>query len=161
MPEDRSLIEQALATQGFVRNMDIRYRHKSGEIRHAQASAEVIILENGQKCQLSVMRDITEYKQADEKLRESEARARAMLNAIPDMMFRMDSNGTFLDYKADTKDLYEQSVSLIGQRNRDMVDALMAADRMHSRGLKAHGPPGPPGQGPRLVEALDQRVANK
>ena len=120
MPEDRSLIEQALATQGFVRNMDIRYRHKSGEIRHAQASAEVIILENGQKCQLSVMRDITEYKQADEKLRESEARARAMLNAIPDMMFRMDSNGTFLDYKAATKDLYEQSVSLIGQRNRDI-----------------------------------------
>ena len=119
-PEDRERMAQALATQGFVRNMEVQYQRKSGEIRHAQVSAEVIVLENGQKCLLSVIRDITEYKQADEKLRVNEARARAMLNAIPDMMFRMDSNGTFLDYKADTKDLYEQSVPLIGQRNRDI-----------------------------------------
>ena len=50
---------------------------------------------------------------------------------------------------------------VVGQRNCDMVDALMAADRMHSRGLKAHGAPGPPGQGARLIEALDQRIADK
>ena len=50
---------------------------------------------------------------------------------------------------------------VVGQRDRDMVDALMSADRMHPRGRKAHGAPGPPGQGARLIEALNQRIADK
>jgi PAS domain S-box-containing protein len=55
------------------------------------------------------------------ELRESEARARVLLNAMPDMMFRLDRNGVFLDYKADTSELYAQTEdTLIGKRNRDI-----------------------------------------
>ena len=43
-------------------------------------------------------RDITERKQAEEALRESEQRNAAMLQAIPDMIFRLDSEGTYLDF---------------------------------------------------------------
>lgn len=50
-----------------------------------------------------------------------ESFAKAMVDAIPDMMFRIDRNGVFLDYKADIKDLHEQNKSLIGQRNRDVT----------------------------------------
>jgi hypothetical protein len=42
-----------------------------------------------------------------------------------------------------------------------LVNALMAPDRMHPRGRKAHGAPGPPGQSARLIEALNQRIANE
>jgi PAS domain S-box-containing protein len=55
------------------------------------------------------------------ELRESEARARVLLNAMPDMMFRLNRNGVFLDYKADQSELYAQSEdTLIGKRNRDI-----------------------------------------
>ncbi len=45
-----------------------------------------------------------------------------ILQAIPDMMFRMDGQGVFLDYKADFKDLYARSVpTIIGRRCRDIT----------------------------------------
>jgi len=66
--------------------------------------------------------DITERKLAEEALRTSEAHAQAMLKAIPDLMFRLDRSGVFLDYKADVSQLYAQSEpTLIGQRNRDVA----------------------------------------
>ena len=40
----------------------------------------------------------TEQRTIEQKLHESEARTRAILNAIPDMMFRLDRSGTYLDF---------------------------------------------------------------
>ncbi|MGV8059698.1 MAG: PAS domain S-box protein [Smithellaceae bacterium] len=76
--------------------------------------------------------DITDRKRAEEALRASESRAQGMLRAIPDMMFLMDSQGTFLDYKADISDLYLQDATLIGKRNRDIAPPEFAdlIDRM-------------------------------
>ncbi|HNH78160.1 MAG TPA: PAS domain S-box protein, partial [Anaerolineales bacterium] len=71
-------------------------------------------------------RDITDRKKAEYALRESEGRAQAMLQAIPDLMFRLNREGVFLDYKADAKDLHEQTVSLIGTRNRDIAPVEFA-----------------------------------
>jgi PAS domain S-box-containing protein len=71
--------------------------------------------------------DITEREQAEEAIRQSELRAQAMLQAIPDLMFRLDRQGVFLDYKADIKDLYTRSEpTLIGKRNRDITPSGFA-----------------------------------
>lgn len=43
-----------------------------------------------------------ERRQTEEALRESEARSRAILDAIPDLMFQFDKDGVFLDYKAES-----------------------------------------------------------
>lgn len=66
-----------------------------------------------------VVRDITERKHMETQLRESEARARALLQAIPDLMFRLDHEGHYLDYKADLDELHDQSGSLIGKKIGD------------------------------------------
>jgi len=44
-------------------------------------------------------KEIQERKLAEEALRESEAKNRALLDAIPDMMFRIDKDGTYLEFR--------------------------------------------------------------
>ena len=57
---------------------------------------------NGQISHYStIVNDISDLRAADKALRDSEYRNRSLLNAIPDMMFRIHQDGTYLDYKAD------------------------------------------------------------
>jgi PAS domain S-box-containing protein len=56
-----------------------------------------------------------------EELRESESRYRALLNAIPDLMFRMSRDGTYLDFKGERADLAVPPEELIGANARDIL----------------------------------------
>ncbi len=49
---------------------------------------------------MAIIREITERKRAEEALRSSMATNRALLNAIPDWMFRLSRDGTFINFKA-------------------------------------------------------------
>ena len=56
------------------------------------------------------------------ELQESERRARALLDAIPDIMFRQHRDGMFLDYKAAKADLYvQQETSIIGKSPAELL----------------------------------------
>lgn len=48
---------------------------------------------------IGVSFDLTERKKGEEALRRSEEKNRALLNAIPDMMFQLRRDGTLLDFK--------------------------------------------------------------
>ncbi|MCX5815968.1 MAG: CHASE domain-containing protein [Proteobacteria bacterium] len=94
----------------------------NGAVKWLSIASSPELLENGDVLWHGVIADITEDKRTEEALRENEARAKAMFQAIPDLMFRMDSQGVFLDYKADISDLYAQSEpTLVGKRNRDIT----------------------------------------
>lgn len=49
---------------------------------------------------VAISEDITERKQMEEALRNSEEKNRALINAIPDMILRINSDGIILDYKS-------------------------------------------------------------
>ena len=51
-----------------------------------------------------VIENITEKKQAAEALRNSETNLRVMLNAIPDLLFRINSNGVYIGFLSEHND---------------------------------------------------------
>ena len=72
-------------------------------------------------------RNITERLRTEEALRESEARHRALLTALPDIVFRLDRAGTYLDYKADRlTDLAAPPESLLGRTVGEVLPIAVA-----------------------------------
>ena len=80
-----------------------------------------------------VGRDITDQKRAQDALGQLEARNSAMLRAIPDLMFVVLRDGTYVDYHArDPKLLFVPPEQFIGRTVRDIMppeqaDVLMDA----------------------------------
>ena len=76
---------------------------------------------------LSIVRNITERKRAEESLRDSEERNRAILKAIPDLMFLLDKEGVYLDYHAkDPHDLLFPPERFLGRNIREVLQPELA-----------------------------------
>ncbi|HEY9847576.1 MAG TPA: PAS domain-containing protein, partial [Candidatus Caenarcaniphilales bacterium] len=76
--------------------------------------------------------DITERKRAEEALRGSEAKNRALLNAIPDLMLRIRQDGTYLDYMpAKGIDLLAAGNDLVGKNEYEVLPPAVATARMN------------------------------
>ena len=70
-PEDRFELVAALQAHGSVRDWEINYHTKSGELRTCLDSAEIIEVA-GQKCVITVLKDITEKKIMEKQLRQAQ-----------------------------------------------------------------------------------------
>lgn len=83
--------------RGHKSRVEYRIRRPDGEIRWLQDEIIPIVDSSGKA--VSVMggvRDITDQKKAEAKLRESEARFRIVVENAQAIIFVLDSNGTFL-----------------------------------------------------------------
>ncbi|HEX2697840.1 MAG TPA: PAS domain S-box protein, partial [Anaerolineales bacterium] len=93
---ERDEFVRELKEKHSLQNQEYIFRHSNGETRDVLSFYELIEL-NGQKNVLAMFYDVTEKKKAEQALRESEHRTRALLDAIPDMIFELDKDGTFLN----------------------------------------------------------------
>ncbi len=69
----RMVMLKLLNEHEHVRNLDVRFRVKSGEIREMLWSADVIEYE-GEACLIAISRDVTDQRQMEKELLESDAR---------------------------------------------------------------------------------------
>ncbi len=75
----------------------------------------------------AVGRDITASKQLEENLRRSEEENRAIISAVPDLLFRIDLNGTIMGYHGQpTPDVSRVSKDFIGRTMGDVFSSPAA-----------------------------------
>ncbi len=101
-PEDRARVEAsiqtALATQTAFAE-EYRYQMLDGRLVWRWVKGQGVYSEAGDlEKVLGVVQDLDELKRAELALRQSEAKNRAMLAAIPDLLLRVKRDGTCLDY---------------------------------------------------------------
>lgn len=97
-PDERKQFVKDLLEQGSLENVEVAF-NGGGETRSSLGYYELITIRN-QLCILSMFYDISEQKQAQRSLKESETRMRAIIASIPDMIFEVSKDGVFLDFMA-------------------------------------------------------------
>lgn len=80
--------------------LEYRMIAADGRVVWIRDNARVVLGGKGPAQLRGLMVDITETKQAQHALQKSEATNRALLGAIPDLMLRIRSDGTYLNCKA-------------------------------------------------------------
>jgi PAS domain S-box-containing protein len=103
---------------------------KDGTTFIAEISAKSITYK-GSSARVVGIRDISARKQAEDALRQSEARNRALLDALPDLIFRLNREGTYLDCHAEkANDLLVPPSELIGKKVEEVLPAPLAQSVM-------------------------------
>jgi PAS domain S-box-containing protein len=114
------------------------------EIKHSElsdiASRFWDMAETVRDRERSLQREIAERHRAEEKIRESEAKGRALLDAIPDLMFRFDREGTFLESEGAQDMLLMPPEKFLGRKIADVFPEEIASVLMQ-----------------RLEQAIDQQ----
>ncbi|NWG16157.1 MAG: PAS domain S-box protein, partial [Chloroflexi bacterium] len=130
-PDDLQPTLDAMAVldaQRPILNFINRYRTKDGRYRfiewHSHPHGELIY---------AAARDITERILMENTLRESEARHRALLDAIPDLVFRTSRDGTHLDYHAgNINDLFVPPEQFLGRTINEVLPPEAAECHMRA-----------------------------
>ncbi len=122
-PEDRQCMVEVVTNERSDFELDYRIIRPDGEVRWLRTRGFAIRNEAGEVYRLAgVTEDVTDRKRAEDELRKSEVRTRALLSAMPDLMFRMSRWGMFVDYYAATNtSLYRPPSVFLGANVREVL----------------------------------------
>ncbi|HJV35980.1 PAS domain S-box protein [Geomonas sp.] len=89
-PDARMVMLRLMNQFGHVRNLEVRFRVKSGEIRELLWSADVIEY-RGEACLIAISRDVTEQRHLEKELLESEARLFMKHEELKNLFHQMEA----------------------------------------------------------------------
>ncbi|MEH2288836.1 sensor histidine kinase [Nostoc sp.] len=99
----------------------------SGKLKWIQGTLQPELQENGDFLWHGLVIDVTNQKQAQEKLQESEARYKAILDAIPDLMFRISRDGEYLDLKSEDANITLSREEIVGKNLQELLPSDVVA----------------------------------
>lgn len=137
-PQDRDRVEaqwqQAQAEQQYFQS-EYRFLRPDGSVRwvYTQVQNVVDLATNQTGSYVGTCTDVTERKEAEAALQDSEATNQAILTAIPDLMFRLDSEGRYLGHisTSEFQDLIPGDFDPTGKDIRDWMPGEVAHRHYH------------------------------
>jgi PAS domain S-box-containing protein len=128
-PQDIKAFEESIVTScttGEPWQWEGRIITPSGKLKWIQGTSRPEQQPSGDMIWDGLLIDITDRKLAEEKLRESEAREAAILDAIPDLMFRISRDGKYLDFKGEGANLHIPRNEIVGKNLQDLLPSDVA-----------------------------------
>jgi PAS domain S-box-containing protein len=126
-PEDREQV-RALMEQEVHGDFGVDFRivRPDGQLRWIRTRAFPVRNENGEIYRVAgIAEDTTEQKEAELALKKTEARNQALISALPDMIFRINKDGVYLDYQIkDHSALAASPEDFLGKRVWDIFPEL-------------------------------------
>lgn len=115
-PSDCDRVRHLLTTEGSIRNLELEFRLKSGEIGIGLFSAEVMEFD-GEPCLIATTEDITESKKAEAKLKAALERDRLLGEVALRIRQSLDLSQILQTTVAEVRQLLEADRVFIGYRD--------------------------------------------
>ncbi len=127
-----------LLTSGQVSGVELRLKRRDGTPMWGSFSARIVPNAQGEAAYVDgIMEDITDRKQAEEALRESERRLSSLIDLMPDAAFVIDGDGVVVAWNRATESLtgvkaedmlgkgdYEYAIPFYGRRRPILIDLV-------------------------------------
>jgi len=112
---------------GKLDGVQLTFVRKSGQKFPAEVTSSIFYDKDGNSRTSMIIRDVTDRNLIEGIRKKSDSYTKALLDAIPDLMFRLDRQGVYLDYKAAKDDLAYVKESIIGKKNSDIMSPEFSA----------------------------------
>jgi len=93
--EDRRRMVREVETKGYIKDFETRFQSKNGDIVYGLMSASLLVLE-GVPHILTVVRDITVRKKAEESLAKEQFLINALMDSLTDHVYFKDLDSRFI-----------------------------------------------------------------
>jgi len=117
-------LDRALETgelQIYTQTVQMGDRIQEEEVRAIACNEEEVLF---------IVRDITKQKQAERALQTSEAKSKAILAAIPDLMFRVGADGVYLECVNHRElSIIEPEIEMVGRKMTALLPEQMGIDQ--------------------------------
>jgi PAS domain S-box-containing protein len=135
-PEVSAAITQELMEHGTFRNREVQLQLANGQVRYVLNSGALVTI-GGRLHNLALIQDITERKQSEVVLRESEARFRMLFESNPAIMLLIEPvSGAIKDANHAAAEFYGYSISQLRSMNINEINQL-TPDEVYAERMRA------------------------
>jgi len=128
------LIKEVFQTKKIVRNFDTFVKHRDGRLIPVDVSGQ-LVKQKGRWIAQGSIRNITERKQAEDKLKASEEKFRALAETAREAIITADSNGNIIYFNKGAEEMFGNTAAEIVGKSMTHIMPKRFQDA-HVTGLK-------------------------